>query len=755
MKKKFVSALYLIGITLLLASCSEDFLWNRNGNGELPVEFNFNIPVETRGILGPKTSFVKNDVIHIQGTFYYDPSEGKEPENRYGAMKFNGTSWESLDGSKLTWPNTSVAGKFKAYYVKETTGVITTSETPTYLLSDLKPDTDPLMAPETELLSYGHSVNLNFNHLCTYLSLLGMQPVVSTSYMLVKTDDEGNTDDGFFNAYRLTLSNTNELDFEWQTVSDPTYTGLDGNDGLVYVKSHNTTFNKENQTNFFLAPGMYDSFSVRYPTTAPASREYLQYTYIPTVDTDGDNQYEPDLEPGRTYTLNITKSQGVTIVAPPEGNPEWDDYGPVFDIVVEDFLRAVANMDDYYVPDGNGGMVQILKRNGNGVNLLHNVNFHDEYYTTFGSFVPEIRGTDQLFDGNYHYINNVGCTIFQVNEGHIKNLGIKNATKARMISDENDSGRDFSRKGLIVGQNTETGHLDNIRIVGDINIQAFVNPENNEVITEAHNIGVIVGSNVGSINEIYLSGNVNLNVSNNENTQFNSTVMIGGIAGQNAGNGIISNVSVLEQPFSMAITNNCIGNGGNVNAGAFYVGGFAGQSSAVIEAVNLSDISINGTSSLGVVSYMGGMVGQLQTLNSSTARLTSSTASGVLRSGASLPYGAVTSESCTGGIAGALQGVSVTDCRTAFSIYGVSTANSRVIYATGGAFGLIRTSSPVNSIIAYGDVLTGLSSGGQLNGLGNFAGLLPAGQSWSDYQNNNITVKQFRGVPNIGGNLSQ
>lgn len=743
----------LLGLTLLLGSCADDDFTGLAGNGERPVEIIANMPAVTRGIANPKTSFAKNDVIHIQGTFYYDPSEGKPEEYRYGAMQYDGTKWVAMDGSGLTWPNTSVSGKFKAYYVSGLTGVLTQAETPVYKLSDVAQNNDPLEAPETEVLSYGSAVNLNFEHICTYLSLLELQPVVSTQYMLVKYDSNGQVDNTMKNGFRLTLGADGQLGFEWATVTDTSFTGIDGNPGLVYVGSHNSTYQGEAQTNFFLAPGMYDAFTIRYPTNKPSNLEYLQYKYIPRATADGDDSYEPNLEAGRTYTLNISKAQGVTIIAPPEGNPDWDDNGQFYDVNVELFLRAAAAQADYYVEDTEGNRTQILQRNGNGVNLLHNVDFKNEYYETFGTdgFVPGIRGTDQLFDGNYHYIRNVGCTIFQLNEGQIRNLGIIDAKQARMVSDENVRGNDFSRKGLIVGQNNPTGVVDNIRVKGEINIRAYVNPENDEVTTEAHNIGILIGSNVGTVNNISLTGTMDMTVANQPGVStFNSTVMIGGLVGQNAGTGRLTNVSVLEQPCSMNIRNLCYGNGGGL-----YVGGFVGQNSAAIENVNLTDITIDGTGSRGVVSYMGGMVGQLMaTLSSTVARLTTSTANGSVKAGEVKPYGAVNSENCIGGIAGAVQNVPVTDCRGAFSVTGSTLANPDVMFATGGAFGLIRVNSTFTSIIAYGDILTGLQSGGSLAGVGNFAGIVPAGVSWGSYAGGNIIVREF-GFNNIGGNLTQ
>ena len=754
MKRNLMKYIWVWALTLGMASCTADMPWWTEGSGEQPVDFNCAISGDfTRSLSGVRSYFVKNDVIHVQGNFYFANGDSVI---KYGALKYNGSSWEPLDGSQLTWPNTSVGGRFKAYHLNGSTGIITGSETNLYYLSNMTPATDPLGSEETDILPYGHSVDMYFHHLPTYLSFFEV-PHIASSFLFVKTDEEGAYDPAMKNAFKLTKNEKNELNLEWVSAPDYTYNAVGGTttEGLVYVKSHTYILNNREQTNFMLAPGNYDNFSLRYVTIKPNTVEYLRYSFTPgSVFDDKENPIESlDLETGRPYTMDISTTQGVTIVSPPDEEQGWDDNGPVFDIDVEAFLRAAANSRDYFVDGSNGERVQILQKDGTGVKLLHNVDFKNEYYTVFNGFLPEIRGTDQLFDGCYHYIYNVGCTVFQNNQGKIRNLGIRNAGQAKMISDENDNNNDFSRKGLLVGQNTATGSIENIRIMGDVNISAYVNPTFNTITTEAHNIGGVVGSNVGKIDGVALSGTFNLSVENYENMQFNSTVMIGGLVGQNAGNATLSNVSVITQPFSMNIVNKCRGNNGNMDAGAFYVGGFVGQSSATIDNINLPNVTIDGRESIGVVSYMGGMVGNVISQTNTSGRLSSCTVTGSVIPGVTKPYSAVTSETCVGGIAGTLQSATVTDCLSSVAVNGATSTNSGVINAVGGAFGRIRSASTITSILAFGDTLTGILTGWSTSGIGTFAGLIPPGQSWSTYQNNDITVKNFSGYNEVGGNL--
>ena len=747
MIKKYLYSILLAALPLLLGSCRDDIfdLWG-NGNGELPVEFDFMVEGGTRGISGPKSSFASKDVIHITGTFYFEDGSS---ETRYGAMQFDGKRWNALANSQLTWPNTSTGGEFEAYFISGSTGVITSGSTGTTLLSNVTPTTDPLHAETTGRLSYGHSVNLKFKHLCTYLSLLSLQPVVATQYWFVKTDKDGNADPNFKNAFTLSLDpSTNKLSFDFITVPDNNYTGLDGKPGLAYVASSSSSYNGISQTNYFLVPGYYDNFSIRYPAAQPNSTEYLKYHYTPTANPDPENENkEPDLLANTTYTLNVSKSLGFTIIAPPAEHPEWNETGRAYKIDVEEFLRAAAGTDNYYYHKGQPDEVQILQKTSTGVRLLQNVDFQNTFYQIFGNdnFQSVINGVDQTFDGNYNYIHNLGCTLFSSNNGHIINLGIKGA-KGKFISDEQVKANrgsatfDQSRQGLIAGWNHETGDIRNIRIQGPVEIEAFVNPESENADQEAHNIGGVVGSNVGKVSAVDLSGTYILNIKGYNDIQINSSVMAGGICGQNAGNGSLSDINIQDgQTFSMNITNYCKGNGG-----AYYIGGVVGNNTANLTGVILSSITIDSTPSQGAVSYIGGLIGWLNTTLGFTSRVSSCIVEGTAKAGYVSPYGDIDSHSCIGGIAGMLQGPVVTDCRTSFSIAGTPTPVSDVVYATGGAFGWIRQASNVSDIMAYGNDLTGMNSAEKHAYTGNFAGITYAGNTWDSYYNTrNITVKDF------------
>ena len=123
----------------------------------------------------------------------------------------------------------------------------------------------------------------------------------------------------------------------------------------------------------------------------------------------------------------------------------------------------------------------------------------------------------------------------------------------------------------------------------------------------------------------------------------------------------------------------------------------------------------------------------------------------MVRAGVATPYNDLHSSTYIGGIAGALNGVPVEGCRSAVSVYGAASPVEGVTYATGGAFGRIRIHTNITNIIAYGSVLRGPE-----NYIGNFAGIVPEGESWDGtYKDNNIIVRSFSSIDNIGATISQ
>lgn len=766
----------------LLAGCTDDLPADRpsaDAGNELPIEFDFSMPAATRGFDGDvKRAFTNGDVIHIIGTFQTKELQenGEYTDGmvkRYGAMSYNGKQWNPLAGSKLTWPSVAVNGTFEAYYIYGSNGVLTGATEPQpVFLADVKPETgDPMHAESEENIVYGHAVGLEFKHLCAYLTLVDLEPQVATSYWFRRKNDAT-----LNNAFKFYLQHDAEGDPEFvfdfcAEPSDPKEFP-----DLIYISADavaQTIFDENGEVrtitkaSYFLEPAYYETFSLCYPAAAPKVYDYLEYDYNNIPENSGGVDKEnnkPLLEAGTTYTLTITKSPGVTINSPSSGEG-WHDETPYYDVDVEEFLKSIADKRAYEVTvedeDGTTRTVKILETTAEGTKLLENVDFKKFQYFDYGSqrwkfkdenFVPNISGGN-VFDGDYHYIMNLASPLFRYNYGTIKNVGIRHISiEATTYEDEenyDDRDKDMSRLGALCMWNRHNAVISNVRVTSvDMKVKVWSQIATDSDGSETHNIGCVVGSNTGSISEVALSGAFRLDVSG---TNTNSSVLIGGLLGQNAAEGTVYDVTPLDGDFEIGITNSCTG-----DIGSYSVGGVVGESTGTISGVILSDVAIDGTRSSGVTSYMGGIAGQLAASEevSTPTYVESCVIGGSIRAGTTKRFEQITSGSYIGSIAGADYNVAVTDCRTVVSVYGSTTENNDVIYATGGGFGRIRDASSYNfeNLIIYGTELKGPDSPDNMRFTGNFAGIVPLEQTWDYYADKNILLRSWVSE-NIGGNL--
>ena len=776
------AVLFLILMLPFIMGCSDDlYLTETPVNEELPVEFDFLLPVisNTRGFdegTDIKKSFKEGDMIHVLGTFQTESlQEGSDDKikgvlKRYGALRYNGKNWEKVAGNNLTWPTIATSGQFEAYYVSGSNGVLTgTNSSETYLLSALTPTSDPLKATSEDNIGYGRAVRLEFSHICAQLMLVDLEPMVATDYWFYTDNRQDATSREklvFNNAFKISLGESDEpetegqptLNFEFCQVEEDAaypfiYISADAVETTIVENEKETVITK---ASYFLEPGFYESFSLCYPAIAPKTYDYLKYDYnnIPeNVGGVGVKNTPPNLKAGATYTLTITKSPGVTIVNPPSAGG-WDETDVYYEVDVEEFLKAVNNKKGY-----KKGDVQILEETATGTKLLHNVDFKYFDYSEFEdkSFVPNVM-ENAAFDGDYHYIRNLGSPLFRYNYGIIQNVGIKDIKFDATSYEDSETNKDMSRYGALCMWNRPNATINNVRVT-NVEMNIFVK---SDVIlggdgSETHNIGCVIGSNTGKVNEVALAGQFSLHVTGLNEEKYkdhvNASVLIGGFVGQNAAEGEISNVSPLDGTLSIAIHNSCVG-----EIGSYYVGGIVGSSSGKITDVNLSKVIVDGTQSKGVASYMGGIAGDLSVTESvaSTAALNSCIVNGSVRAGTVGQYNALTAASYIGGIAGAVQSVPVADCRTSVTVYGSETASEGVIYATAGAFGRIRDASTYNydDLIVYGTELKKPSGETATNYAGNFAGIVPKEQTWEkDYAGKNIIIRTFTGFQNIGAAL--
>ena len=748
--------LSLLLVLPLIAGCAENLYPDPRPDSsgeEMPIDFDFRMPA-TRGTGGTdnnKKTFAEGDVIHVLGTFNTEElqengSYKKGQTKRYGAYEYKNRQWVA-QAPKLGWPSVAVNGTFEAYYIGQSNGVLTDlTEIRPILLSDLtkekdKPYCDPMRAESgKEPVKYGHAVKMDFQHLCAYLTLVDLEPQVASAYWFYREDAK------FNNAFRFGMAwdadkKPEDFIFEFCNVSNQ-----EEYDGLVYIASDvETDFTNGSavtQANYFLEPGKYETFRLCYPAEAGETYyNYLEYDYNripPQAGGTGTTNHEPDLKAGTAYKLTVTKSPGITINSPSSGE-DWHDGPPYIDVDVEAFLKAVRDKTDYE-EDGT----KILEATAEGTRLLCNVDFNYFDYARFEDkdFVPNIM-EGLVFDGDYHYIIHLGSSLFRYNYGTIRNLGIRyikiEAESYEYKYGEEDNNSDMSRHGALCMWNRSNATIHNVR-VENVEMTVTVRSEigDGDDSSETHNIGGVLGSNTGSVSEVALSGEFVLNITGAEGKPVNASVLIGGFVGQNAAEGTISDVSPLESNLSIKINNSC-----QSAFGSYSIGGVVGESSGFIEGVILSDVIIDGTNSSGVTSYIGGIAGQLTA--TTNASIDACIVSGSVTAGKTLPYKSITSGSYIGGIAGADLDVSVLNCRTAVSVHGPDSGSDGVIYATGGAFGRIRSATTrIENIIAYGSALEGPRVAGQKQYIGDFAGIVYKGQTWEDsFSQKNIHIRSF------------
>lgn len=760
---------------LLVSGCNDELHYgvvtDPSDETGLPVEFELEWPHDpaTRTYLDSygNERFSNGDMIHIVGTFNVNALQENGTyesgiETRYGALSYDGTNWKAVGGSNLKWPSIATDGQFTAYYVSGSNGVLTgTAPTENFRLSNLTPTTDPLTATSAAGIPYGNAVKLEFSHICAYLTLLDIEPQVSDSYWLVRNGDltdQNGQPTVFNNAFQISLvEGTYGPDLNFSFIQEP-----DNNysQNPVYIAGRiitveppetdplaGTTINAE----YFLEPGYYDTFQIVYPASTTTTYNYIEYDYNKIPVIAGDTPTMPLLEANTPYTLDITKSPGTTVVTPPSEG-DWDDNGNYYVIVdVESFLKSAYDGEAYQEND-----IPILEKTTNGTRLLTNVDFKNFSYSNFDDkgFYPDIR-TNIDFDGDYHYIQNLADPLFHFVSGNVRNVGIRTINTDITSEENDDENLDNSRNGALCHYNT--GVITNVRVI-DCNMNVGVLSHitaGNVNDNETHNIGGVVGSNKGLIDGVEFGGYLNITVSGYADPSYqenvNATVLIGGVTGQNAAEGTIKDIGWIDNNFTMEIVNSCVG-----PLGDYSCGGLVGQSSGYIMGADLIHVTINGTESQGVTSYMGGIAGQLTVLGDNSGTVTACSVSGSIAAGVSRPSGPIKSGSYAGGIAGADTNIPVIKCNSMVSVTGPTTYVEGVLYATGGAFGRIRNapSYTFSDMMIWGNSLSGPS--GTQSFFGDFVGIAPDSAEWdawySGFSSYGIVVRPIVSN-NVGTNM--
>lgn len=741
---KYISSAILFSLLISFNSCKEDNIFeenNRDRNSELLINFEFEIEdIATRGITNPKRSFEVGDVIHINGYFY--DKEGNVIKESYNAYQYSASkTWTALSDA-LRWPNESYSGRFIAYHVPQSNFLLK-SETETLVISlselsgsEDQSDKDPLKG-DTGKIQYGHNVNIKFYHACAYLQIEEVDAGLSDILLFTRKGSDGKYLSDFNNAFQLKLDSDNILSLEFLQQKDSDF------NEEVYISSKSESYpdgsGQKCFVGFFLPPGVYNSFILGYPTSN-SMEDYLTYNKPVSSEISENN-----LKENGFYTFNIYQSLGVVIAN--ESTPQtWDETTDPVEVDVEEFLWCVANGLALENSEGT----KILEQTPSGTKLCCNVDFKYQEYTIFPpddkyhpdeDFEPNLDEA-KTFDGNLHYIHNLASPLFRYNDGTITNLGIR-YVKANLISYEENPGYDMSRLGIFCDWNRK--EINNIRLQDKIEINVSINSSSSQ---ETHNVGLITGSNSGSINQVEFAGDFEIILQNHDNATSIPAINVGGFIGQNIRT-LTSANQISGKSSSIRIINRCKG-----VRGTYSIGGILGiNNGGNIENIVLGNFTIDSRNSEGIISNIGGVAGLME--NTSGTSISGCTLVGDIYAGKCIPDGTLSAIVYTGGIVGEFYNAgSVTNCRSLVNVNGTEQSNyvsQGVTYGTGGVFGRIA-----NSNSSAGELFDIIASGNTIDGpaisIGNFAGLVPPGETWEkNYASKMISVKQIV-TNNIGGN---
>lgn len=749
MTRRYINILFALILPLLFAGCREDDLWSDDMD-VVPGEVRFNIEIDgldgnTRGIMEEsKVMFEEGELLHIQAV--YTCKHGDEPEyyeRQYGLLEYKGRGkWEPHTSSRgLRWPDEAVTGTFKAYYFYGSTGELNENPMPKKLLSDYKFVEVPL-SDEVIDIKYGVTVNLRMKHMFSYLTLTEMNNGVASElwFHIANTPGERVLNNAFYFKFD---AETYEITPVFCQVPDENYVNENGQP-LVYIKAKLNETEGENDigttVSYFLEPGVYYTFDLLYPRSRETYGTYLSYNRNLQTVTGDDG-----LLANHRYVFSVLKSLGIIVKHNPDEG--WDENHAPIKIDVEEFLRSVNRGSDYFVDNEDGTRTQVLEKTNTGTRLLHNIDFEYFNYTSFGA--DNFRAIqNSIFDGNFHYIYHTACPLFFSNNGTITNLGLRDCeTKEPLVSDEHLKRDDFeldcSYNGLIAAYNYAT--VINVRVI-NAKMSVRINATSSQ---EAHNAGLLFGVNRGNVYDIGLSGDLILNVENNPGNEKIPRVNIGALAAQNLGR--FSGISFIDDPDydfeypEIQIINGCKGTNG-----VYKVGGVVGNNMGVLEDIFFPSVKVDASTSQGLESYLGGMIGDNTSSTASAPMVMGNIVRGEVICGEVLPQINLLSLCYTGGMAGSLNVQAIVQNNSvSVDVKGPAKAEDKVEYGTGGVFGILKLltgyeEGNISDLAWYANTLAGPDY------IGNFAGIAPYGFDWdTHYKDNNISLKKIK-PENIG-----
>lgn len=661
------------GIMLLLSvGCREDVdaLYGVKSRPGIPVCFTTAWPQDVAGLkrgIADKKDFKEADVIHVSAEFTLDPltteSQTEEKVTKYTILTLENGAWVNTrteEQYEMTWPWNAKEAKFTAYYLENWTGPIAqvgVELEPVVLdrfaYRDSVFNPDPLEAV-TERIEYGHAVHLAFHHLCTRLTLVGVDD--EDEYGL-RFKSVGGVERSLQNACTMKLDEDNRLYFRFVEEESRQITAQVDDEG------------DEKSVTFHLAPGDYSTFSLL---------KRSEYAYI----TISDVQELGELKAGESYTVSLEDLK--SNITPDDGDNWWDDkddptVGTYEGFDVKDFMNAIKECNKDYTCTLNGDTVTLLQKNKhrNEMKLMANVDFKGE------SFIPEDLPDIVTFNGGGFSILNLVNPMFNTLYGTVENLNLRGA---RLIHKESDpdasSTADHDTGWGVLARVCEGGTVSNVSLA---DAELDITLHNGDGQDKAYCIGALVGKLPrGSLTDIMLSGSIKV-TAEAANPEAAYTSCMGGVVGQC--NGTLANVDNLRggSGAEIVVTNKCRGTGSRYTGG---VVGLLTDANGALEGGNVR-VSVHAEEAEGSWNYTGGVAGGVRF----GALISDVTVAGNVTGGKVADYKETNTHSAVGGLVGYVDKASVTG-GIAFGKVAMSpdypSPNDHSWYTLGGVIGAMR-----------------------------------------------------------------
>lgn len=661
------------GIMLLLSvGCREDVdaLYGVKSRPGIPVCFTTAWPQDVAGLkrgIADKKDFKEADVIHVSAEFTLDPltteSQTEEKVTKYTILTLENGAWVNTrteEQYEMTWPWNAKEAKFTAYYLENWTGPIAqvgVELEPVVLdrfaYRDSVFNPDPLEAV-TEKIEYGHAVHLAFHHLCTRLTLVGVDD--EDEYGL-RFKSVGGVERSLQNACTMKLDEDNRLYFRFVEEESRQITAQVDDEG------------DEKSVTFHLAPGDYSTFSL-------LKRSEYAYITISNVQELG------ELKAGESYTVSLEDLK--SNITPDDGDNWWDDkddptVGTYEGFDVKDFMNAIKECNKDYTCTLNGDTVTLLQKNKhrNEMKLMANVDFKGE------SFIPEDLPDIVTFNGGGFSILNLVNPMFNTLYGTVENLNLRGA---RLIHKESDpdasSTADHDTGWGVLARVCEGGTVSNVSLA---DAELDITLHNGDGLDKAYCIGALVGKLPrGSLTDIMLSGSIKV-TAEAANPEAAYTSCMGGVVGQC--NGTLANVDNLRggSGAEIVVTNKCRGTGSRYTGG---VVGLLTDANGALEGGNVR-VSVHAEEAEGSWNYTGGVAGGVRF----GALVSDVTVAGNVTGGKVADYKETNTHAAVGGLVGYVDKASVTG-GIAFGKVAMfpdyPSPNDHSWYTLGGVIGAMR-----------------------------------------------------------------